>query len=157
MTAITLSEPLLRGLKVAHVLAAILFTGNVIVTGVWAAILFPRRGQFDFRLAARAIVITDWVFTLGGAIALVTTGVLLAIGRGFPIWGTFWIRQAVIGLALSTTIWLVVLVPAQRQMVRLSPAEDAALVRVYRRWNATGWLAAIPLLWALYCMTWKPV
>lgn len=146
----------MRALKALHVLAAILFAGNVIVTGVWSAIMFRDRARADFRIAARAIVITDWVFTLGGAILLVTSGVLLALGRGYPVWGTPWIRNAVIGLALSTAVWLVVLVPAQRRMLRIGPGQDDVLRRTYGRWNAAGWLAAVPLLWALWNMTVKP-
>lgn len=87
------SETTLRMLKVVHVFAAILFAGNVIVTGVWSAIMFQQRRQVDFRIAARAIVITDWVFTLGGAILLVGTGITLALGRGYPLWDTRWIRK----------------------------------------------------------------
>ncbi|MCC7053132.1 MAG: DUF2269 family protein [Gemmatimonadaceae bacterium] len=151
-----LSDSALRAIRVVHVLAAILFAGNVIVTGVWAAIMFRERERIDFRLPARAIVITDWVFTLGGAILLVGTGVTLALGRGYPMWGTRWIREAIIGLSLSTTVWLLVLVPAQRKMLRFGPGQDAELRRTYGRWNATGWLAAVPLLWSLWCMVYKP-
>lgn len=152
----TLSEPVLRALRTVHVLAAILFVGNVIVTGVWSAVLFQDRRVPDFRVAARAIVITDWVFTLGGSVLLVATGVTLAVGRGYPVWGTRWIREAMIGLLLSTTIWLVVLVPAQRTMLRLGAEHSDALRRVYQRWNMAGWIAAIPLLWSVWCMTYKP-
>lgn len=150
------SETTLRMLKVVHVFAAILFAGNVIVTGVWSAIMFQQRRQVDFRIAARAIVITDWVFTLGGAILLVGTGITLALGRGYPLWDTRWIREGLIGLAISTTLWLAVLIPAQREMVRLAPDQDQRLMRVYQRWNLTGWLAAVPLLWSLWAMVYKP-
>jgi len=151
-----LSDSLLRAIKVAHVFAAILFAGNVIVTGVWAALLFRERSRLDFRHAARAIVFTDWIFTLGGAMVLVLTGVALALGRGFPMWETRWIREAILGLAISTVLWLAVLVPAQRRMLRLAPDDAAALRRVYHRWNATGWIAVVPLLWSLWCMVYKP-
>lgn len=151
-----MSETMLRNLKVVHVLAAILFAGNVVVTGVWAAVMFRERQRLDFRAAARAIIITDWVFTLGGAIGLVASGLALAVARGFPIWETRWIREAIIGLGLSTAIWLIVLVPAQRTMMRLSPEQDGALQRVYQRWNVMGWLATVPLLWSLWSMVYKP-
>lgn len=153
----TISESALGALRVLHVLAAILFVGNLIVTGVWSAVMFSNRQRSDFRVAARAIVITDWVFTLGGATLLVATGVSIAVGRGLPLWETRWIREAMIGLGLSTLLWLIVLVPAQREMLRLGPVADARLAHVYRRWSATGWLATVPLLWSLWCMVYKPV
>ncbi len=34
------------------------------------------------------------------------------------MWGTPWIRQAIMALAISTIMWLVLLVPAQRIMLR---------------------------------------
>jgi uncharacterized membrane protein len=151
-----LSETTLQMLRMVHVFAAILFVGNVIVTGVWSALLFGMRAQIDFRHAARGIVVTDWVFTAGGAALLVTSGVALAIGRGYPMWTTPWIRNAMIGLAVSTALWLVVLVPAQRRMRRLGPADDAELARTYHRWNVTGWLAVVPVLWSLWNMVNKP-
>jgi uncharacterized membrane protein len=146
----------LAAMKWLHVLAAILFVGNVIVTGVWSAVMFRQRVGSDFRGAARAIVITDWIFTLGGAALLVASGVLLAAGRGYPLWATRWIRDAMLGLGLSTGVWLLVLVPAQRRMLQLGPEADAELRRVYGRWNIAGWFATVPLLWSLWCMVTKP-
>ncbi len=152
----TISPSALDALKWLHVLAAILFVGNVIVTGVWSAIMFRQRQRADFRIAARAIVVTDWIFTFGGAALLVVSGILLATGRGYPVWATRWIRDAMIGLGLSTALWVFVLVPAQRRMLRLGPDSDVELRRVYGRWNAAGWLATVPLLWSLWNMVNKP-
>lgn len=143
-------------LRTLHVFAAVLFLGNVIVTGVWTALLFPHRAAVPFRHTARAIVITDWIFTVGGAMVLVGSGVSLALARGYPLWGTPWIRQALIGLAVSTAIWLLVLVPAQRRMRQLTSADDADLTRTYRRWNVAGWVAVVPLLYSLWHMVTKP-
>jgi len=151
-----LSEAALRWLRVLHVLAAILFLGNVVVTGVWGALLFRARHELDFRHAARAIVVTDWIFTFGGAFLLVGSGVALSLGRGYPLWATPWIRNAIIGLGISTALWLVVLVPAQRRMRQLGPSQDAELARTYHRWNIIGWLAVLPLLWSLWHMVNKP-
>ena len=153
-----MSPTLLSSLKALHVLAAILFVGNVFVTGIWTAIFFRARHTHDFRVAARAIVLTDWLFTVGGGALLTITGMSLAIGRGYPVWGTPWIRQAIVALAISTIMWLVLLVPAQRIMQRsgLSEVDDAVLVRAYTRWNAAGWTATAPLLYAVWCMVTKP-
>ena len=149
---------MLLSIKTLHVLASMLFVGNVIVTGIWTAIFFRARRTHDFRVAARAIVLTDWIFTVGGGAMLTITGVSLAVGRGFPVWATPWIRQAIVALATSTVMWLVVLVPAQRVMLRPSSgdADDARLVRAYTRWNVAGWTATAPLIYAVWCMVTKP-
>jgi uncharacterized membrane protein len=143
-------------LKFVHVLAAILFVGNVVVTGVWTALCWRARATHDFTVAARAIVATDWIFTFGGGALLVGSGVTLALWRGYPLWGTPWIRQALVALGLSMLTWLLVLVPAQRAMLHTPRADEAALGRAYRRWNLVGWGATVPLVYALWCMVVKP-
>jgi uncharacterized membrane protein len=154
-----MSATLLSGLKALHVLAAILFVGNVIVTGVWTAIFFRARRTHDFTLAARAVVLTDWIFTVGGGALLTTTGISLALGRGYPLWDTQWIRNAIVALAISTAMWLVLLVPAQRIMLRAvsTNADATRLEAAYARWNIAGWTATVPLLYAVWCMVAKPV
>jgi uncharacterized membrane protein len=142
-------------LKTVHVLAAILFVGNVIVTGVWAQMSFNARRSTDFLLAARAIVVTDWWFSVGAGSVLVQSGIWLAFSRGMPIWGTPWIRQAIIALALSTVLWVAVVVPAQRTMKRVA-RDPVGLEAAYRRWGITGWTATIPLVYAVWCMVAKP-
>jgi uncharacterized membrane protein len=145
-------------LKTAHVLGAILFVGNVIVTGIWSAIFWRARQTHDFQRAARAIVITDWWFTVGGGALLTTSGVTLALLRGLPLWSTLWIRLGLLALGVSTLLWLMILVPAQRTMVRhTGDADDASLVRAYARWNLWGWTATAPLVFAVWCMVAKPV
>lgn len=144
-------------LKTAHVLGAILFVGNVVITGIWSAIFWRARYTHDFQRAARAIVITDWWFTVGGGALLTSSGIALAMLRGLPLWGTPWIRQALLALGVSTLLWLVVLVPAQRTMVRhTGGADDASLVRAYGRWSVWGWTATAPLVYAVWCMVAKP-
>ena len=145
-------------LKTAHVLGAMLFVGNVIVTGIWSAVFWRARHSHDFHRAARAIVITDWWFTGGGGALLTTSGVTLALRRGLPLWGTPWIRLGLVALGVSTLLWLVVLVPAQRTMVRhRGDADDALFVRAYGRWNVWGWVATVPLVYAVWCMVAKPM
>lgn len=151
-----LSDHILRMLRVVHVFAAILFLGNVIVTGVWSTLMHRQRAQLEFRHVARAIIFTDWVFTVGGAMLLVASGLSTAIGRGYPILGTRWIRDGVIGLAIATIIWLIVLVPVQRRLVRCGAGDDTERDRLFHRWNVAGWFAVLPLLYSLWSMTYKP-
>jgi uncharacterized membrane protein len=144
-------------LKTAHVLGAILFVGNVIVTGIWSAIFWRARHTHDFQRAARAIVITDWWFTVGGGALLTSSGIALALLRGLPLWDTLWIRWGLLSLGVSTLLWVAVLVPAQRAMVQhTGSADDDVLVRAYSRWNLWGWTATVPLVFAVWCMVAKP-
>lgn len=136
--------------RFAHVFAAVLLLGNVIVTGLWAELLWRWDGPARFRSVARAIWWTDVACTLGGGTVLTIAGVVRAVQLGLPLWETPWLRSGIMGLGLSTAIWLVVLVPAQRRML---VAEGAALRAAMLQWRLWGWLAVVPLVWALWAMT----
>ncbi|MCU0623953.1 MAG: DUF2269 domain-containing protein [Gemmatimonadaceae bacterium] len=140
--------------KFLHVLAAVLMLGNVIVTGLWAELLWRWEGPTRFRSAARGIWWTDVAFTLGGGALLTVTGTVRAVQLGLPFWSTPWLRVGLLGLGLSTAIWLVVLLPAQRRML---VAEGAALRAALWQWRLWGWLAVVPLVWALWAMTTRAV
>lgn len=133
-----------------HVFGAVLMLGNVIVTGIWAELLWRWEGPTRFRAAARAIWWTDIGFTLGGATLLTVAGTVRALQLGLPFWTTPWLRAGIAGLGLSTVIWLVVLLPAQRRMLQ---AEGEALRAAMWQWRIWGWIAVVPLVWALWAMT----
>ncbi|MBI3792696.1 MAG: DUF2269 family protein [Gemmatimonadetes bacterium] len=144
------------GLKFLHVLSAILLVGNVIVTGVWATILWREHGAKGFGAAAKAIIYTDLVFTFGASLLLVTTGVFRAYQLGLPIMGTPWIARAIMGLAIATALWAVVLIPAQVTMLRAGRGPDADVERAFGRWTKVGWLAVVPMLYSVWQMVAKP-
>jgi hypothetical protein len=135
--------------KTLHILGAVLLLGNVVVSGVWAALLW-RWQRHDFRPVARAIWWTDVAFTLGGGALLSVAGTLMVLADPTPLAARPFVWHGIWGLAASTAIWLVVLLPAQRTMVVADDAET--LRRAYLRWTVWGWLAVAPLLYALWAM-----
>ncbi|HET7600052.1 MAG TPA: DUF2269 family protein [Gemmatimonadales bacterium] len=143
-------------LRAVHVAAAVLLLGNVTVTGFWAAYLYRRRATVPFRQVARAILWSDLAFTLGGGTALVVSGILLVRARGLH-WGEEgWLRQGVGALALSTSAWLLVLLPDQLRMERRAAVDEAKLRRVFVRWSVVGWLATVALYAGLWVMVTRP-
>ncbi len=143
-------------IKYLHVLAAILLVGNVIVTGVWAAILWKDQGVKGFAGPARAILMTDLMFTLGGSLVLVTTGVFRTYQLHLPLMGTPWIVRAMTALAISTALWLFVLMPDQLRMAQMIRASDAEVASSFKRWTWVGWAAVVPLVYAVWQMAAKP-
>ncbi len=143
-------------LKYLHILSAILLLGNVIVTGVWAIALWREHGAKGFAPAARAIMVTDIIFTLGASSLLVVTGVFRALQLGVPMLSTGWIVRAMVGLAVSTVLWAALLIPAQVMMLKAGKGEDTRVERAYRRWTVVGWLAVVPMLYSLWQMSAKP-
>ena len=142
-------------LKALHVTAAVLMVGNVTVTGVWAALYFHWRKEADFRRAARAILWTDLCFTFLGGAALTISGILLARQAGLPILETPWIRRSALLLAISTVLWLAVLLPDQWRMERLDDPRDERRRAVFIRWSVVGWGSTVLLFVAMWSMVVK--
>lgn len=142
-------------LKSLHIVAAVLMVGNVTVTGVWATFYFRWRKDADFRLAARAILWTDLIFTFLGGAALTITGILMARQAGMPILDTPWIRRSALLLAVSTLLWLTILLPDQWRMERLDPSRDEFLKAVFTRWSVVGWGSTVLLFVAMWSMVLK--
>jgi uncharacterized membrane protein len=142
--------------KFLHVLGAVLMLGNVIVTGLWAHWAFARAEGDVPAFAARAILKADLCCTFAGGALLVASGIAMSLGLRLDPWATPWLRHGALALALSTGVWLAVLLPDQWRLVRLADAGDqAGLRRVYRRWALLGWAATGLLVWALWAMVAK--
>ncbi|HEU4588900.1 MAG TPA: DUF2269 family protein [Gemmatimonadales bacterium] len=139
-------------LRVLHVAGAVLLLGNVTVTGAWATLLFRRRKRVPFRSVARAILVTDLIFTVGGGTLLVVSGILLVRAQGYSWLDTPWLRRGILMLALSTLCWLGILLPDQFRMERIDPADDQRLRRTFLRWAVVGWAATAFLYIALWAM-----
>ena len=105
-------------LKVIHLLCACLFLGNVIVSGVWAA-LADRTGSHEIiKFSNRMVLITDALFTATGALGVVITGHLMA-----DRFGGANVAIGLIGGAIA-----VVLVPALYATVTALYAMGAAIL-----------------------------
>jgi uncharacterized membrane protein len=141
-------------LRILHVAGAVLLIGNVTVTGFWATYLYRARARerIPFRPVARAILWTDLIFTGLGGTMLTISGILLTMRSGYPLAETPWLVKGIAALALSTLLWLVVLLPCQVRLERLTPAEDGELRRVFLRWSVVGWAATLLLFYGLWAM-----
>ena len=141
-------------LKVIHLLCACLFLGNVIVSGVWAA-LADRTGSHEIiKFSNRMVLITDVLFTATGALGVVITGHLMADRFGGDT-AHGWITWSYMLLGLSGLIWACVLVPIQlRQRTLLARFDhiNADYLRLSRLWKIAGAVATILPLPIIYLM-----
>ncbi len=140
-------------LKLLHVASAVLLLGNVTVTGFWAAYLYRVRDAVPFARVARAIMLADWIFTLAGGALLTFTGIQLALREGLRVRDTPWLIHGITALAISTLLWLAVLLPDQLRMERTT--DGAAVRRLFLRWSVVGWLSTAVLFYGLYAMVTK--
>lgn len=149
-------------LKSLHILAVVVFLGNVI-TGLFWKRHADRTG--DPRLMAHAlegVIRADLWFTLPSVLGIIVSGVWAAQVAGYPIFGTGWIWQSIVLFSLSGALFGIWVAPLQKKLRRLAAAgvEGGELDRDrYRRlslaWEITGLLATVTPLGALFLMVAK--
>jgi uncharacterized membrane protein len=144
-------------LKTFHIIAAILWLGNFVVTGVWSARAFASRDRALQAFATREIIFTDIIFTVFGAAAVIGSGMGLAALDGIPAFSTLWTRDALITAIGSGIVWLVVLFPLELRMRKMAQANDASIMRTFAIWSVVGIIVTVLLLAVVYLMVAKPV
>jgi len=145
-----------------HVLGAMLFLGNIITAAFWK--LSAERGKdlAHLRRVARNVMTADYFFTLPGVVMLIATGHIMASLRGYPLTELNWMTASEALFVASGLIWMAVLIPAQRKMIKETAVSEAAgaLTAAYRKasrtWDLFGTLVIVIPLAVLYLMLAKP-
>jgi len=146
-------------LKIIHVLCACLFLGNVIVSGIWAAMAERTRNHTIIQFSNRLVLITDLMFTATGAIGVVLTGHLMAGQYGGDT-AHPWITWSYILFGVSGLIWMLVLVPIQfkqRLLLQRTTQITSEYLQLSRVWQISGAVATVLPLPILYLMVTKTV
>jgi uncharacterized membrane protein len=148
-------------LKSLHLLGAVLFLGNIIVTALWKEYADRTRNPAVVAAAQRLVTITDFVFTAPGAALLLVTGLLMASASGaaqpMP-----WLSLGVGLFIASGVIWVAVLIPVQVLQARIArnfaggSEIPARYWRLSRLWIGFGLIATVLPLANLYVMVAKP-
>jgi uncharacterized membrane protein len=135
-------------LKIVHVLCACLFLGNVVVSGIWAAMAERTRNHAIIQFSNRLVLITDLLFTLTGALGVVFTGHLMAERYGGHA-AHPWISWSYALFGFSGLIWMLVLVPIQlkqRKLLQRTTTITREYLQWSRIWQVAGAVAtALPL------------
>lgn len=144
-------------LKIVHLASAGLFLGNVIVSGVWSFMAERTRDHAVIKFSNRLVLITDFMFTVTGALGIVITGHLMAAQYGGDTandWTTWSYRL----LGISGLIWAFVLLPIQlrqRKLLRLHDHITPDYIRLSRLWQIAGAVATLVPLPIIYLMVTK--
>jgi uncharacterized membrane protein len=150
-------------LKTLHILAVVLFLGNIITGLFWKA---HGDRTADPRIIAHTlegIIRSDRWFTVPGVVFIVVFGVAAAVLSGLPILGTGWIWQSIVLFSVSGLAFVLQVAPLQRRLLALAAAgvtsqrwDAAAYRRLSRRWEFWGVVAILTPLAALVLMVYKP-
>ncbi len=153
---------MLQLLLALHILAAVVFVGNIITAAFWKT-RADRSGNLEtIAITARSLLQSDYIFTAPGIVVLLVTGIWMV---GLSDWARFqepWLGGSFVLLIITGVIWLAVLLPQQRRMVRLAQegADAGALGPEYRKasriWSMFGGIATLLPVLILFLMVFKP-
>ena len=150
-------------MKTLHVLAVVLFLGNIITGLFWKA---HGDRTADPRIIAHTIegiIRSDRWFTIPGVVLIVGFGVAAAVIGRLPILGTGWIWQSIALFTVSGLAFMLQVAPLQRRLQALAsagvggePWDEVAYRRLSRRWEFWGVVAIVTPLAAMVLMVYKP-
>ena len=149
-------------LKSLHVLSVVLFLGNII-TGVFWKFHGDRVGTLAARAQAlEGVIHSDRWFTMPGVLAIIITGVWMALDAHLPLLRTTWILWSLILFGISGVCFSVFVAPLQKKLlanVRAGIAgqwNQAEYHQLSRAWEIWGAIATLTPLIALFLMVLKP-
>ncbi len=112
--------------KFIHLLGAVLFLGNIIVTAVWKSLADRTKNPVVIAFACRLVNVTDLAFTAFGAALVVIGGVGLFHAGGTSLSDSPHLTMGISLFAMAAVLWLVGLLPLQLYMSRIAAQTVAA-------------------------------
>ena len=150
-------------MKTLHILAVVLFLGNIITGLFWKAHGDRTADPRIISHTLEGIIRSDRWFTLPGVALIIVFGLAAAVVGRLPILGTGWIWQSIALFTASGLAFMLQVAPLQRRLhasalggVGGGAWDRAAYRRLSRRWELWGVVAILTPLAALVLMVYKP-
>jgi uncharacterized membrane protein len=145
--------------RLLHILGAIIFLGNIIVSALWFTFAVASKKHEWFTFAAKLINLTDLAFTGPGLILLLWNAAVLVGAYGNPL-AVDWLKWALIFFALTGAAWIGVLIPLQLRFIRQTEAGILPWSNEHERkllglYNAAGGAAVSLVVLSLVKMVMK--
>ena len=103
-------------LKLIHVLAVVIFLGNIITGVFWMRMAAKTKDLKIISFTMRSIIKADRYFTIPGVIIITVGGILTAIHGHFPLLRTGWIFWSIILFSISGLVFAFKLAPLQKKI-----------------------------------------
>ena len=147
-------DHLYLGLKLVHIVLAIMAVGFNLSYGVWLSRAAREHEHLGYVL--RGIKTLDDRFANPAYALLLVTGLAMTFVAGIPL-TTFWIAGALGVYVVLVAMAVFLYSPTLRRQIELVDRPDSAEYQaVARRSSALGAAFGIPLLLMLYFMVFKP-
>ena len=149
------------GLKLLHVLAVVLFLGNITTGVFWKANADRTRNPVVIGNMLEGIIRADRLFTMPPIVFILIGGIGAAIVGKYPILGTGWIFWSIVLFIISGIAFMSVVGPTQRKMLALVRRSGESLDwAAYRalsvQWKIWGAVALLAPAIAAALMVMKP-
>lgn len=148
--------------RLFHVLAVVLFLGNLTTSLFWAAQASRTRDPGVVSYTFEGIQRSDLWFTLPGAIGIVMGGVVAALRMELSIFGTGWVVWAIGLLGMGLVVLATVRAGLQRDLQELVGSGTGDEVPwsefelLYRYWRSWTLIAIAGPLGSVLLMTYRP-
>ena len=149
-------------LKLIHLIAVMLFLGNIITGLFWMHIAVKTKDLKIINFTMKGIIKADRYFTIPGVIIITAGGFLAAIYGHFPILKTGWILWSIIMFSISGLAFSFKLAPLQKKIYNLTLNTETStdfdwsnFNKVFFEWDIWGFIALITPLAAFVMMTLK--
>jgi len=107
-------------LKLLHLLAVVIFLGNIITGLFWMHIAVKTKDLKIISHTIKGIIKADRLFTIPGVIVITVCGLLAAIYANYPILGSGWIFWSIIMFSISGIIFSYKVAPLQKKIYSLT-------------------------------------
>ncbi|MGP0585701.1 DUF2269 family protein [Paenibacillus timonensis] len=144
-----------------HLIGVLLMVGNIVTAAFWKIRADMTRNPIIMHDAAKNVMIADYVFTIPGLALIVLSGGRMTGSLGYSLAGLNWLTFSLGLFAVTGLIWLLILIPMQRKMIRLSAegiksgTVTAEYHKASRNWAVYGTMATLLPLGILYLMITK--
>jgi uncharacterized membrane protein len=150
-------------LKLIHILAVVMFIGNIATGVFWHKHAERTRNPRLLAHTMEGVIRSDRLFTIPGVVVILASGIYAAVKGGFPILGTGWILWTLVMFAISGLVFMIRLGPLQRKMQKHAAAGASsgsfdydAYHRMSKQWDFWGAVATLTPLIGLALMVLKP-
>ena len=149
-------------LKLFHIIAVIIFLGNIFTGLFWMRIAVKTKDVRIIHHSIRGVMLSDRYFTIPGVIFIIIAGIFTALVGNVPLIRTGWILWSLILFSISGIAFMWKVAPLQRKLSNLtSGSGDATLFdwtvfkKTFRDWELWGSVALLTPILALIMMVLK--
>jgi len=147
-------------LVLIHVIAVIIFLGNITIAPFWKANAEKKKDRLLILNAWEGIIRADRLFTMPGVILLLIFGIGGALHGGFNLISVGWIFWSIILYVISGAAFMIKVVPIQKKVVALAKDESNFswddYYKLAKQWDIWGSIATIAPWIAVILMVIKP-